>query len=654
MRLRVYSFYIALLILIFGCNPENSPENIVATIDFKDQSASVTENPDFMESLYTLDFTSNVEVKFAIVSTSHPEAISLSESTGEIKVKTISIFNYEENPTMTFQIKASANEKTVVANLTINLIDIEFEERFAGNVALSSQEQVESFCANNYQTITGRLYIGGLVPTGESPITGISSFNALRVIGDSFTIENTEFLTSMDGLENLEEIHGKFTLNSNQKLISISALSNLTIDTEFRLSNNNLLTNFDGVENINVSNGDISISANRMLTEIKGFETTTELRKLNIRSSDKLTTINGFPNLTTIQDRFVIEICPSLTSLEILPNLSQVNGTFEINDNKALELIHFEAIETIQGLGIENNEVLHTIQFDQLIHMSGGISLINNSDLVNVNGFSAITKLAALYIANNPSFSSLQAFGGLTTVSESLTIENSSLTNLQGLENLTTIEGDLTISNNQFENFTGLEGLTSVHSININNSPILNSFMGLENLETINGLLEIRNTSVVHLNLSNALSTLNGISVKTNPFLESITGVNGELNTMGRINIYNNPVLSSIDLANNTTSMLALRIDQNESLLEINSFNLLESIETGLYIHDNNVLESIMGMKQLNYIGRSFEISENNQLKDFCNFTNLINTNGIQDDYIVNSNAYNPSIGDILAGNCSL
>ncbi len=47
------------------------------------------------------------------------------------------------------------------------------------------------------------------------------------------------------------------------------------------------------------------------------------------------------------------------------------------------------------------------------------------------------------------------------------------------------------------------------------------------------------------------------------------------------------------------------------------------------------------------------EFLPNDQLKDYCAITNLINSDGLAGEYNVQNNAYNPTIEDIKAGRCS-
>lgn len=223
-------------------------------------------------------------------------------------------------------------------------------------------------------------------------------------------------------------------------------------------------------------------------------------------------------------------------------------------------------------------------------------------DDFGANCYTGINGDLNLYLSSSTSttISSLTSLQDLITITGALTIHNNDLlTSLDGLDNITSVDILYIRGNSQIENLDDLEDLTSVtRQIYIHGNPSLNSISALSNLtnSTINDIF------IAHTTL---LQSLHG--------LESITTIDNSLR------IGNNAALTSLDGL--------------ENLISANSGSALGGIEIGVWYSSQSPYP-------------------NPNLTDFCALTNLF-TSGGYNQVNIDNNAYNPTIEDILEGNCS-
>ncbi len=70
-------------------------------------------------------------------------------------------------------------------------------------------------------------------------------------------------------------------------------------------------------------------------------------------------------------------------------------------------------------------------------------------------------------------------------------------------------------------------------------------------------------------------------------------------------------------------------------------------------IHDNYKLINIDGLSNLTSVDESLNIINNYALTDLCGIKNILTINGVSGDISIAQNLYNPTVEDIIAGNCS-
>ncbi|RMB63908.1 hypothetical protein EAX61_00550 [Dokdonia sinensis] len=188
---------------------------------------------------------------------------------------------------------------------------------------------------------------------------------------------------------------------------------------------------------------------------------------------------------------------------------------------------------------------------------------------------------------------------------------------------------------NNSNNISDISGFSSLNSINgdvngnglrINNSQ-LNSLEGFDNLQSIDGGISLANAD-----------NLNDISQ-----LANITNIRN-------IQIFNCDNLTSLFGLHNIQTANNVSIVNNSNLLSLDLTNL--SSTTNLEISSNEILPQLSGLSNLNNVN-NLSIIQNSLLGDFCDLNNLIDNSGISGTYSVFSNQYNPTLQDLIDGNCS-
>lgn len=302
----------------------------------------------------------------------------------------------------------------------------------------------------------------------------------------------------------------------------------------------------------------------------------------------------------------------------------------------------------------------------------GDVILISQAELDDFGAMEYTEITGSLRIISE-AINSLQALSTLNTIGGHLGIEGTLLENLNGLNNLTTIGESLTISfNPNLMSLSPLENVvSSISGIHLEaNSSIVN-LNGLQNLELQEGsfirfwgninlvsLASLENTLPENLGTFSTrplgLMTSNGEPAGTVPtpitdlsFLSSVTSID----SVFLVEFQGN----TLQGLHNITSCASQFIMSFSPFIE--DLSVLENLVAinNLSLFSNSSLQNLNGLDNvLDATGEFFSIAENPMLSDFCSLENLF-VNGTYEtiDYYVNSNLYNPTIQDIIDGNCS-
>ncbi|WP_452598313.1 hypothetical protein [Pontimicrobium sp. MEBiC01747] len=568
---------------------------------------------------------------------------------------------------------------------------------YNGDVILESQLEVDVFGLFGYSEITGDLTIGALEISGETDITSLNTLSNLTTVGGEVVIVRNSVLTTLTGLDNLNSIFFRLNILSNDSLTSIINFDNLTTQANqsgfsIIISNNSSLTGITGFNNLStLNNKTLWISGNPQLTSITGFSELESTGSLFLTLNESLVDISGLSNLSVIESSFYIrannvlnslidltgltsvgstEISynDSLVSLSGLENVTNINGSLSIKHNDNLESIsELNSIENISGsitiswnnsisslsdfnnlisvasIEIRENPILTTMSgFENLNQILGlGLLIYDNPVLEEVSGFNNLTSNGVFTLINNPNLISVSGFDSLIS-NGSITIEdNNSLTTFSAGSNLNSSGSFSLLHNDALTSISGLNNLTSISGdFIIDDNDALYSFDWLGNLETIDGLLWIRG--------NDSLTTISGLT--------SLTYI-GE-----NLFINNNMQLGSLTGLNSVTSVpQSLNISNNASLLSLEGLNSLTTVGTLLKIFGNSSLATLDGLNNLTSVGSQLSIGgpsngsvsgPNPLLTDFCALTNLF-TNGTYSSLDISHNGYNPTVQNIIDGDCS-
>jgi hypothetical protein len=99
-----------------------------------------------------------------------------------------------------------------------------------------------------------------------------------------------------------------------------------------------------------------------------------------------------------------------------------------------------------------------------------------------------------------------------------------------------------------------------------------------------------------------------------------------------------------------------LYINGGNSLLNIGGLNKLQTVGRGISVSYIPNLTNLDGLDNLQSVSGDFTILLNVNLEDLCGIKNLLthNEGGVDGEVFIVNNAYNPTVEDIINGDCSL
>ena len=234
---------------------------------------------------------------------------------------------------------------------------------------------------------------------------------------------------------------------------------------------------------------------------------------------------------------------------------------------------------------------------------------------------------------------------GTITLRSNLQIEQFASQNHWGVSGALIIEGALNL-----EPLATLERVGSLYLWNINTqSP------GLHNIRHIRYDLRIED--------NNTWEDLSGLGlnidylgrdllISDNQNLTSLEGLS--LQEVGRdITIRRNNQLPHLTGINLQSVGGDLDINHNPSMIGLSGLESLTQVSGDLTLSTLSSLSNIASLSSLNNINGSLNIINNGLLSDFCSLTDLLTTGGLQGDYLIEANAYNPTLQQMLDGQCS-
>lgn len=308
------------------------------------------------------------------------------------------------------------------------------------------------------------------------------------------------------------------------------------------------------------------------------------------------------------------------------------------------------------------------------------------SDLSPLNG---IQKVGSLTVAVNPELSSLSGLESIQEINKALSIvQNEKLIDLIELSGVATPLHELIIDrNDKIKNLGGLSNIPSMKALN-GNSPFLyvSDNPELENIDELTNL-DFPNRGIITIHMNPLITNLNGLSgisasmdallIWSNDNLNNLSGISNLQTAQEGISLIDNPSLQSLDGLQNVTGTGSYFELFGNDLNNLSPLNNLTSVGGELYIRSEQSLTDLSGLENLSSVGRlriqnmiyltnldalnnltsiqsDLEIITCDSLTDFCGLQNLIDQNGIGGQFIVYGNGYNPTLQNLIDGNCSL
>jgi len=329
-------------------------------------------------------------------------------------------------------------------------------------------------------------------------------------------------------------------------------------------------------------------------------------------------------------------------------NLIIGNPDFDLRTN--FEVTNIESLFSMEGL-MEITDGLTIQACPLLLNLKGLENLISigeSSDL-KINECRSLSTIAQLSsLVNNNEENNIQLFG------------NEMLTSLNGLEGYTAAN-QVIIVGSGIVNLEGLNNVAYLRALRLSGNTLLTSLYGVHNVS------EMELLGITHNNMLTSLSEINDqvklkyLGLYNNNSITSLHELNRNFNNeMLWVTIRYNEGLNSIGNMEGVESIGSLFIRDNTNLVTLGSFPDL--VEVGaLFINDNSNLTNLNGLESLLQVQGRYGFSNNVLLLDFCGIENLlVNGNGANYDengmpilnYLQN-NAYNPTVQDIIDGNCS-
>ncbi len=268
-------------------------------------------------------------------------------------------------------------------------------------------------------------------------------------------------------------------------------------------------------------------------------------------------------------------------------------------------------------------------------NIQGNVSIWSVEGLSTIDGFSPQTIGGSLRIESNPNLETIQGFSTLTLVTNNVVIKaNPVLITINSFENVTIIGGPILIDNNFIlSEISAFNNLTSVNSIRI----------------------ELNSELLAITGFSNLVSLENTVTISDSPNLSSITAFT-QLESSGDLTLINLGIehVDSFNMLKTVREQLF--IGECANLIDITGLSNFESVTFegfgSFVISNNEELSTLNGLESLIEIAGFLSINENPQLSNFCALENLLNTD-TPSNFDIYQNLFNPTIQDILDGNCT-
>jgi len=231
-------------------------------------------------------------------------------------------------------------------------------------------------------------WTGSILLRNENDVTQLEGFSSIT---GNVVIDDTDF-ESTNALTDILSISGSLLVQENKKLVDLKGLnlsSQFTVENSVIIVDNAKLLTTKGLESLTSLGGSLYLNKNPRLENLLGFKNIENIgEKLTIGSYDNsdiggsgnaaLKSLSGLNRLTSVGS-LIIEVNPSLASLEGANSLKNISDTLLIYNNK--NLINLNGLETVTSVGtlvVTKNPLLQNLGGLDSLENLNNIDLRNN------------------------------------------------------------------------------------------------------------------------------------------------------------------------------------------------------------------------------------------------------------------------------------
>ena len=532
------------------------------------------------------------------------------------------------------------------------------------NLKLSNCSVLAGFLSGEDFAVSGEIFINANTTGCNSPST-IDVSNISRVYIGDITVRTQAELNSLRAiLRNIHTIEGSVTIgyyhhgNPSSDITDLTPFRNIVhITGNLYVFRNHQLVDMSPLTNLQIVGGEFDIVRNTRITtlnfpvlkttggrlfRVPADDKTTGGRLFRIVDNSRVTTLN-FPVLDSIKGHVQILQSAHLN----FPVLQTIEGNLEVVGNNTL---NFPVLQTIEGyLAVQHSDTLTTLDFPVLDSI-GGFFQVNYNDRLTTLNFPVLQTIGRYFQVNdNHKLMTLGVFPALEIIEESFVVRrNSRLTTLGNFpvltsigEHLTTLSVSVRVENNS----------------SLSDCYILTEFLS-GRVHAVKGSISIRNNATDGgcNSQSDILSTVyrKDITVSTQAevnalrtTLTNIDSIDGNL-TIG----YTDDSSTRSDITDLTplTNIVHITenliIQQNGQLVNLNALNNLQTIGESFRVRNNDSLTTLGNFPALTSIGidtggESILVERNPSLSTCCVLTDFFSdeVNAVSGDISINGNA---------------
>ena len=495
------------------------------------------------------------------------------------------------------------------------------------NPKLSNCSVLTNFLSGEFYAVNGKIFINANT-IGCNSQSDINMSNISRVYISDITVRTQAELNALRAtLKNIDTIEGSVTIgyyhhgNPSSDITDLTPLRNIAhITGNLYVFRNHQLVDLSPLTNLQTVGGEFDIVRNTKITtldfpvlkttggrlfRVPADDKTTGGRLFRIVDNSRVTTLN-FPVLDSIRGHVQILQSAHLN----FPALEIIEGNFQAAGDNTL---NFPVLQTIEGyLAVQHSDTLTTLDFPVLQTVEGFFQVNYNDRLTTLN-FPVLQTIGRYFQVNdNHKLTTLGVFPALEIIEESFIVrQNSRLTTLGNFpvltsigEHLTTLSVSVRVENNS----------------SLSDCSILTEFLS-GRVHAVKGSIYIRNNAT------------DGGCNSQSDILSTVYRKDITVSTQAEVNALRTTLTNIDSIDGNLTIGYTDDSSTRSDITDLTPLTNIVHITENLIIQQNGQLVNLNALNNLQTIGESFRVRNNDILTTLGNFPALtsigIDTEGI-------------------------